>query len=73
LEGVSAKRANSIYVSRRSRDWLKIKCWEEQEFIVGGFTDPKGARVGLGALLLGYYESGELRYRKSSVLRLRRK
>jgi bifunctional non-homologous end joining protein LigD len=73
LEGVIAKRANSIYVSRRSRDWLKIKCWEEQEFIVGGFTDPKGARVGLGALLLGYYESGELRYRKSSVLRLRRK
>jgi bifunctional non-homologous end joining protein LigD len=68
-----AKRANSIYVSRRWRDWLKIKCWEEQEFIVGGFTDPKGARVGSGALLLGYYESGELRYRKSSVLRLRRK
>ena len=62
LEGVIAKRADSIYVSRRSRDWLKIKCWEEQEFVIGGFTDPKGGRVGFGALLLGYYEGGRLRY-----------
>jgi bifunctional non-homologous end joining protein LigD len=62
LEGVVAKRADSAYVSRRSRDWLKIKCWEEQEFVIGGFTDPKGGRIGLGALLLGYYKGGELRY-----------
>ena len=62
LEGVLAKRADSIYVSGRSRDWLKFKCWEEQEFVIGGFTDPKGGRVGFGALLLGYYEGGSLRY-----------
>jgi bifunctional non-homologous end joining protein LigD len=62
LEGVIAKRADSIYVSKRSRDWLKFKCWEEQEFVIGGFTDPKGGRVGFGALLLGYYENGKLRY-----------
>lgn len=62
LEGVIAKRADSIYVSKRSRDWLKFKCWEEQEFVIGGFTDPKGGRVGFGALLLGYYEEGKLRY-----------
>src|SRR5260370_37296291 len=62
LEGVIAKRADSIYVSRRSRDWLKFKCWEEQEFVIGGFTDPKGSRVGFGALLLGYYEGDRLRY-----------
>jgi bifunctional non-homologous end joining protein LigD len=62
LEGVIAKHADSIYVSRRSRDWLKFKCWQEQEFIIGGFTDPKGGRVGFGALLLGYYEGSSLRY-----------
>jgi bifunctional non-homologous end joining protein LigD len=62
LEGVIAKRADSAYVSGRSRDWLKFKCWEEQEFVIGGFTDPKGGRVGLGALLLGYYEGDKLRY-----------
>jgi DNA ligase D-like protein (predicted ligase) len=62
LEGVIAKRADSIYVSKRSLDWLKFKCWQEQEFVIGGFTDPKGRRVGFGALLLGYYENGKLRY-----------
>jgi bifunctional non-homologous end joining protein LigD len=62
FEGVIAKRADSIYVSRRSRDWLKFKCWEEQEFVIGGFTDPKGDRTGFGALLLGYYEGDRLRY-----------
>src|SRR6267142_4696596 len=60
LEGVIAKRANSAYVSRRSRDWLKFKCWAEQEFVIAGFTDPKGSRVGFGALLLGYYEGDRL-------------
>jgi bifunctional non-homologous end joining protein LigD len=61
-EGVVAKRAASPYVSRRSRDWLKIKCVQRQELVVGGFTEPKGTRVGLGALLVGYYDDGELRY-----------
>jgi len=49
-------------VSRRSRDWLKFKCWAEQEFVIGGFTDPKGSRVGFGALLVGYYEGDRLVY-----------
>jgi len=62
LEGVIAKRSASSYVSRRSRDWVQFKCWEEQEFVIGGFTDPKGGRVGFGALLLGYYENGKLHY-----------
>jgi bifunctional non-homologous end joining protein LigD len=61
-EGVVAKRASGPYVSRRSRDWLKIKCERRQEFVVGGFTEPQGQRVGLGALLLGVYEGGRLRY-----------
>jgi bifunctional non-homologous end joining protein LigD len=62
LEGVIGKRSDSPYVSGRSRDWLKFKCWAEQEFVIGGFTDPQGGRVGFGALLLGYYDHGKLRY-----------
>lgn len=58
-EGVIAKRRGSPYEHRRSKHWLKMKCEVSQEFVVGGFTDPQGARVGLGALLVGYYESGE--------------
>jgi bifunctional non-homologous end joining protein LigD len=61
-EGLIAKRASAPYVNGRSREWLKFKCTKEQEFVVGGFTDPQGARVGLGALLVGYYEDGNLRY-----------
>jgi bifunctional non-homologous end joining protein LigD len=61
-EGVIAKRATATYQHRRSRDWLKFKCGSEQEFVIGGYTDPKGSRVGLGALLVGYYEGGVLRY-----------
>ncbi len=61
-EGVVAKRASSPYLSRRSRDWLKIKCERRQEFVVGGFTEPQGQRVGLGALLIGVYEGNRLRY-----------
>jgi bifunctional non-homologous end joining protein LigD len=61
-EGVIAKRANSSYVSGRSRDWLKFKCVNTQEFVIGGFTDPKGSRTGFGALLIGYYEGDQLRY-----------
>jgi bifunctional non-homologous end joining protein LigD len=61
-EGVIAKRADSPYVQRRSTDWLKFKCVNRQEFVIGGFTDPHGSRVGFGALLVGYYEDGDLRY-----------
>jgi DNA ligase D-like protein (predicted ligase) len=59
-EGLIAKRATSAYVGRRSRDWLKLKCAAEQEFVIGGFTEPQGSRVGFGALLVGYYEDGRL-------------
>lgn len=61
-EGLIAKRADSAYVHRRSQDWLKFKCVTRQEMVVGGWTDPRGGRVGLGALLVGTYEGGELRY-----------
>jgi bifunctional non-homologous end joining protein LigD len=61
-EGVIAKRADSPYTRGRSRDWLKFKCSAEQEFVIGGFTAPKGSRTELGALLLGYYDAGDLRY-----------
>jgi DNA ligase D-like protein (predicted ligase) len=61
-EGVIAKRLASRYVAGRSRDWLKLKCVAEQEFVVGGWTDPKGSREWLGALLVGYYDGDELRY-----------
>lgn len=59
-EGVIAKRRGSVYEQRRSRNWLKMKCELAQEFIVGGFTDPQGKRVGLGALLVGYYDGDDL-------------
>jgi DNA ligase D-like protein (predicted ligase) len=62
LEGVIAKRADSPYTGRRSRDWLKLKCHAEQELVIGGFTAPKGSRTEFGALLVGYYENGTLRY-----------
>jgi bifunctional non-homologous end joining protein LigD len=58
-EGVIAKRRGSVYEPRRSPHWLKMKCEASQEFVVGGFTDPQGARVGLGALLVGYYENDD--------------
>ena len=58
-EGVIAKRRGSIYEHRRSKAWLKMKCELSQDFVVGGFTDPQGKRVGLGALLVGYHKDGE--------------
>jgi ATP-dependent DNA ligase len=58
-EGVVAKRRDSRYEQRRSRQWLKMKCEASQEFVVGGFTDPQGSRVGLGALLVGYFDGGD--------------
>jgi DNA ligase D-like protein (predicted ligase) len=61
-EGLVAKRAASPYAHARSKDWLKFKCSNEQEFIVIGWTEPRGARSGLGALLVGYYEDGDLRF-----------
>jgi DNA ligase D-like protein (predicted ligase) len=62
LEGVIAKRAAARYTGGRSADWLKFKCVNEQEFVVGGYTDPQGSRTGLGALLVGYYDRGTLRF-----------
>jgi DNA ligase D-like protein (predicted ligase) len=61
-EGLIAKRAGGPYRGGRSRDWLKLKCVLEQEVVVGGFTEPRGSRVGVGALLVGYHEDGALRY-----------
>lgn len=61
-EGLIAKRAQASYASGRSRDWLKLKCAWEQEFVIGGYTDPSGARTDFGALLVGYYDDGRLRY-----------
>jgi bifunctional non-homologous end joining protein LigD len=63
LEGVVSKRADKAYTSRRGGDWLKAKCLRRQEFVVGGYSDPEGARTGFGALLLGLYEAdGRLSY-----------
>jgi bifunctional non-homologous end joining protein LigD len=59
-EGVIAKRKGSPYEHRRSKQWLKLKVECSQELVVGGFTDPQGARVGLGALLVGYYDGDDL-------------
>jgi bifunctional non-homologous end joining protein LigD len=59
-EGVVAKRRGSVYEHRRSPHWLKMKIEATQELVVGGFTDPKGSRVGLGALLVGYFEGTDL-------------
>ena len=61
-EGIIAKDGASTYVSGRSSDWLKFKCLNEQEFVIGGYTEPKSTRVGFGALLVGFYDSGQLRF-----------
>jgi bifunctional non-homologous end joining protein LigD len=62
-EGLIAKRADSHYVAGRSRDWLKFKAENSQEFVIAGYTDPQGSRSGFGALLIGYYdEHGKLVY-----------
>jgi ATP-dependent DNA ligase len=62
-EGLIVKRATAPYRSGRTRDWLKFKCENAQEFVIGGYTDPQGSRQGLGALLLGYYDArGGLNY-----------
>jgi ATP-dependent DNA ligase len=58
-EGVIAKRRDSLYEGRRSPHWLKMKCEASQELVIGGFTEPQGGRVGLGALLVGFYEGSD--------------
>lgn len=62
LEGILAKHASSRYESKRSRDWLKIKIVGEQEFVIGGFTEPQGDRDYFGALVLGVFDDGKLRW-----------
>ncbi len=62
-EGLVVKRADAPYRAGRSKDWLKFKCQNNQEFVIGGYTDPKGSRTGFGALLIGYYDAdGRLAY-----------
>lgn len=62
-EGLVAKRADSPYVPRRSPDWLKFKCGHGQEFVIGGFTEPRGSRIGFGAILVGYFrDDGSFHY-----------
>ena len=62
-EGLIAKRADAPYRAGRSKDWLKFKCENSQELVIGGFTDPQGSRTHFGALLLGYYDQqGRLVY-----------
>lgn len=63
LEGIVSKRGDAPYESGRGRGWLKVKCIQEQEFVIGGFTEPRGSRAGLGALLVGVHDgSGRLAY-----------
>lgn len=63
MEGIIAKRRDATYeAGRRSGAWVKVKCEESQEFVIGGYTLPKGSRQHLGALLVGYYDDGKLRY-----------
>ena len=63
LEGIISKLRDSKYHAARTRDWVKVKCSRRQEFVIGGYTDPSGSRVGFGALLLGVHEDGRLVYR----------
>jgi DNA ligase D-like protein (predicted ligase) len=62
LEGIIGKDAQSKYASRRTRSWLKFKCTNSQELVIGGYTEPAGSRVGFGALLVGYYDKGSFKY-----------
>jgi len=62
LEGLIGKRLDGRYVNGRSRDWIKLKCRQRQEFVIAGYTPPQGSRAGFGSLLLGLHEEGKLRY-----------
>ncbi|MGA7243387.1 MAG: DNA ligase D [Terracidiphilus sp.] len=61
-EGIVSKMASAQYVSTRDSSWIKSKCFQEQEFVIGGFTEPSNGSAGIGALLIGYYDKGKLRY-----------
>ncbi len=61
-EGLIAKKADSSYAHSRSSNWLKFKCENQQEFVIGGYTDPQGSRKGFGSLLIGFYEGDKLQY-----------
>jgi ATP-dependent DNA ligase len=61
-EGVIAKRRDAPYEHKRSKAWLKMKCEASQELVVGGFTNPQNSRVGLGAILVGYFDGGDFVY-----------
>ena len=62
LEGIVSKRRDARYVGKRTRDWLKVKCSARQELVIGGYTAPRGARTDLGAILVGAFDAGVLRY-----------
>src|SRR5438309_2333037 len=64
LEGLIGKRADSVYESGRTKTWIKLKCRLEQDFVIAGYTAPRGSRTGFGALLLGVYDApgGKLKY-----------
>lgn len=62
LEGIISKDLTAPYEERRSKSWVKVKCANRQEFVIGGYTDPAGARKGLGALLVGFHEDGKFKY-----------
>lgn len=63
MEGIIGKKRDAHYVSRRSNDWIKLKCSHRQEFVIGGYTDPRGSRTAMGSLLLGVHDAdGKLRY-----------
>ncbi len=62
LEGIIGKRSDATYQRGRGAAWIKVKCGHRQEFVVIGFTPPRGSRVGIGSLLLGFYDHGTLRY-----------
>jgi bifunctional non-homologous end joining protein LigD len=68
LEGLIGKEADSPYVPGRTRNWIKLKCLREQEFAIGGWTDPEGSRTGFGSLLLGYYQRRNGRLPKGARL-----
>ena len=61
-EGLIAKDSSSSYVHSRSSKWLKFKCSNQQEFVIGGYTEPRGERIGFGALLIGFYKNDKLLY-----------
>ncbi len=72
-EGLVAKRAQAPYTPGRSRDWLKLKCSAEQEFVIGGYTAPRGSRAALGALLLGHNRAREAPLRRQGGQRIYRR